>query len=93
MLFRSYLTAANNRIDNFETIIPEKDCYNTKAVIIEGMMCEHCVARVKSALENISDKPVTVSLSENIATVDERLDDKLIKDTIKKAGYKVTDIK
>lgn len=83
----------NEEIKEFETIIPERIDYETKTVFIEGMMCEHCVARVKSALESISDKPVTVDLNGNNATVDNLLDDKLIKDTIKKAGYKVTGIK
>ena len=77
---------------NYETIIPDTDDLDSKTVHIEGMMCEHCVARVQKALESISDKPVTVSLNDNNAKVDNTLDDKLIKETIKNAGYKVTNI-
>ena len=81
-----------NEISEYKTIVPDINETNNKVVKIEGMMCEHCVARVKSALENISDKPVTVTLSDNSAVVDEALDDIKIKEAISKAGYKVIEI-
>ncbi len=77
---------------HYETIVPDKDDLDIKTVYIEGMMCGHCAARVQKALKSISNKPVTVSLNDNNAKVDNALEDKLIKETIKNAGYKVTNI-
>ncbi len=63
----------------------------TKTLKIEGMMCEHCVAHVKSALEKLNGTSnVEVSLKEKKATleVDNVTDDELIK-AVEEAGYKV----
>ena len=64
----------------------------TKTIKTEGMMCPHCEAHVKTALEAISGVKsatpdhktglVTVELSEDVA-------DSVLKDTIIKQGYKV----
>jgi Cu+-exporting ATPase len=86
------ISITDNNISEYKTIVPDKNEINTKTINIEGMMCEHCVARVKKALETISDKPVTVNLSGNKAVVDEHLDEKLIIKTITDAGYKVISI-
>lgn len=86
------ISITDNNISEYKTIVPDKNEINTKTINIEGMMCEHCVARVKKALETISDKPVTVNLSGNNAVVDEYLDEKLIVKTITDAGYKVISI-
>lgn len=86
------ISITDNNISEYKTIVPDKNEINTKTINIEGMMCEHCVARVKKALETISDKPVTVNLSGNNAVVDEHLDEKLIVKTISDAGYKVKSI-
>lgn len=86
------ISITDNNISEYKTIVPDKNEINTKTINIEGMMCEHCVARVKKALETISDKPVTVNLSGNNAVVDEHLDEKLIVKTISDAGYKVISI-
>lgn len=87
------IKTSDNSINEFNTIVPDINENNTKTVIIDGMMCEHCVARVKKALENISDKTVTVNLSENNAVVDETLNDKNIIKAVTEAGYKVVSIK
>ncbi len=63
----------------------------TKTLKIEGMMCEHCVAHVKFALEKLNGTSnVEVSLKEKKATleVDNVTDDELIK-AVEEAGYKV----
>lgn len=86
------INVTKNEINEYKTIVQDINVISTKTVIIEGMMCEHCVARVKNALESISDKPVTVNLSENNAVVDECLDDEIIIKTITDAGYKVKSI-
>ena len=82
----------NKEIKEYKTIVPDKNEDSTKIVNIEGMMCGHCVSRVKTALENISDKPVSVNLNENNAVVDEGLDNKTIIKAITDAGYKVVSI-
>lgn len=65
----------------------------TKTLKVEGMMCEHCVAHVKEALESVKGvKSVEVSLEEGTATVEAGL---LVKDSelveaVKQAGYEAT---
>jgi copper chaperone CopZ len=56
------------------------------------MMCEHCVAHVKEALEKAGGHNVEVSLDEGKATMEVGLitkDEKLIK-AVEDAGYKAT---
>ncbi len=79
-------------IKEFKTITPDASTINSKVIKINGMMCEHCVARVQKALESITDKPVTVSLANNSATVDISLDNETITEAVTKAGYKVISI-
>ena len=68
---------------------------NSKAIKIEGMMCPHCEARVKKALEELPEiSEAIVSHKEGnaiIKLVSDISDDK-IKKTIEGQGYKVTDI-
>ncbi len=64
----------------------------TKIFKVEGMMCPHCEAHVKTAVEAIDgvisceashkEKRVTVTLSKDVA-------DSVIADAITKAGYNV----
>ena len=66
----------------------------TKVIKIEGMMCQHCVAHVKEALEGIKGvKSVNVSLNENNATLEleKEIKDKVFIKAIEKAGYKVVE--
>ncbi|MBR3300889.1 MAG: heavy metal translocating P-type ATPase [Clostridia bacterium] len=66
-----------------------------KTILVEGMMCEHCEARVKAALEEIAGvksaapdhnaKKVTVTLIGDIP-------DETLSSAIETAGYKVTGI-
>ena len=63
----------------------------TKTLKIEGMMCEHCVAHVKSALEKVEGvSNVNVFLKEKKATLETNdvSDEKLVK-AVEEAGYKV----
>jgi Cu2+-exporting ATPase len=67
----------------------------TKTLQIEGMMCQHCVAHVKEALEGVKGvKNVQVSLEDNSATLDAGLlvSDKKLTQAVEDAGYKVTAI-
>ena len=67
----------------------------TKTVFIDGMMCKHCAASVKKALEaidgiasvdvDLEGKKATVSLSADVAN-------ETIENAIKDEGYTVTKI-
>lgn len=62
-----------------------------KTVILSvgGMSCNHCVGRVKKALEKINGvKSAQVSLAEGKAVVTgEQLNPKLLKEAVEEAGY------
>ena len=63
-----------------------------KVIKIEGMMCMHCVAHVKEALEGVKGvDSVEVSLEKNEAVITSKKEvkDSLIEKAITKAGYKV----
>lgn len=67
-----------------------------KTLTIDGMTCDHCVNRVKNALEEIDGvKSVKVKLRKNIAIVklDREVDDSILKTVVEDAGYDVTGIK
>ena len=66
-----------------------------KVITIEGMMCEHCKAKVeKSLLELNGITKVKVSLKDKTATIysSVSIPDEDIIDTINKLNYKVTSI-
>ena len=68
---------------------------NSKAIKIEGMMCPHCEARVKKALEElpeISEAIVSHKESNAIIKLVSDISDDKIKKTIEEQGYKVIDI-
>ena len=65
----------------------------TYVIAIEGMMCQHCVAHVKKALEGVKGvKTVNVSLEINSATVVASASPELLKGAVTDAGYTVIDI-
>ena len=63
-----------------------------KIIEIDGMMCKHCVAHVKKALEAIGVN-AEVSLETNSATVPADADIEACKAAIVDAGYEVTGVK
>lgn len=66
---------------------------NTVTIKIKGMMCGHCEAHVKEALENIDGVTVTeISYGQGRAVVElsSNVDNKSMKKAIEEAGYKVT---
>ena len=81
----SATSAAPAASDQKETDMTEKK------LNVEGMMCEHCVAHVREALEGVRGvENVRVSLDEKSATVDAGLlvkDDDLVA-AVEAAGYK-----
>ncbi len=73
----------------------EKSKLNIKTTLkIEGMMCPHCEARVKSALEDLKGTvSVVVSHKDGTAIVESKKDiTKQLKQTVESAGYKVLEI-
>ena len=66
-----------------------------KILKIDGMMCQHCVAHVKKALEGVAGiTAVTVELKKKSATVEgEALSDEVLTTAIRDAGYEVIKIK
>jgi len=75
----------------------KKEMFGKKEILtytigVEGMMCQHCVAHVKTALEAVKGvKEVNVELDTGTATVSAQssVSQKVLEDAIVKAGYKV----
>ncbi len=68
----------------------------TKTMIIEGMMCPHCEARVKSLLEGIDGVTEAVtSFKDNnaIVTLSKPVSDEILGKVVTDNGYKVIEIK
>ena len=65
----------------------------TKTLKIEGMMCPHCEARVKNALEAVPEvQSAEVSHEKGTAVVSLNSDvsDDKLKETVEAQGYSVT---
>ena len=66
----------------------------TYEIPVEGMMCQHCVAHVKKALEEVKGiKSVEVNLEEKLATVTAASDSAALVAAINAAGYTAGDVK
>ena len=64
-----------------------------KKVVIEGMMCQHCVSHVSAALHGVPGvDSVEVSLEDKCAKVTGTADDETLKSAVTGAGYQVTGI-
>ncbi|MBQ5318559.1 MAG: heavy-metal-associated domain-containing protein [Oscillospiraceae bacterium] len=63
-----------------------------KKIMIEGMMCGHCVAHVREALEGIGAANIEVSLDGGYAVCDTDKSNDELKNLIEDEGYDVTDI-
>ena len=63
----------------------------TKVIKVEGMMCEHCVAHVKKALEGLPGVTADVDLASGRATLTGASlpDDAALTQAVEQAGYKV----
>lgn len=67
-----------------------------KTLKIEGMMCAHCVAHVKSALQKVDGvKDVEVSLENKTAvvTLTSDVNNDVLKSAVTNEGYEVVEIK
>ena len=67
----------------------------TKTMKIEGMMCGHCEARVKKALESLDAVSEAVVSHENgtaVVTLTSDVSDETLKETVEAQDYKVTSV-
>lgn len=83
------------RIRRFKAKIPNGgESIVVKKIKIDGMMCEHCKARVEKTLLEIPNTKVIVDLATKTATItsDKELDEKDLRRRIKNAGYTVVSI-
>lgn len=75
----------------------EKEEMKTKKeIIIEGMSCMHCTARVQKELEKVDGvEEVTVSLEEKkaVVTLQKEISDEILKQAVEQAGYEVIQVK
>ena len=68
----------------------------TKTLKIKGMMCGHCEARVKQALESlegVEEAKVSHEAGTAVVILSAAVDEKLMKQNVEKEGYKVLSIK
>lgn len=68
----------------------------TKTLNVEGMMCGHCEARVKKALEAldaVDEAVVSHTDGTAVVTLNAEVSDDLLKETVEAQDYKVTSIK
>lgn len=61
----------------------------TKIFPVEGMSCQHCVNRVMEAVNSIDGVSGVVNLKKGMVTVsmEQHVDDAVIRQAIEKAGY------
>ena len=72
-----------------------KQVVKQRIVIIEGMTCEHCQARVESKLNALDGVSARVNLKRKTAVVsmEKEVEDEEIKKAIENAGYEVIEIR
>ena len=67
----------------------------TKTMKIEGMMCGHCEARVKKALEalaQVSEAAVSHETGTAVVTLTEAVDDAVLTKAVEDQDYKVMSV-
>lgn len=75
--------------------VDRKEIVMEKKLSVEGMMCQHCVAHVKKALEGVSGvEEAVVDLDSNsaVAKLSSEVSDEVLTAAIVDAGYEVTAI-
>lgn len=63
-----------------------------KRLIIEGMSCGHCTARVEKALGRLEGVSAKVDLQGAHVTLGQPIPDEILIRQVEEAGYTVTDI-
>ena len=72
-----------------------KQVVKQRTVMIKGMTCEHCKARVESRLNSLDGVSAKVNLKRKTAVVsmEKEVEDEEIKKAIENAGYEVIEIR
>ena len=81
--------------ENQKNNINMEEITMTKTMNIEGMMCGHCEARVKKALEAldaVSEAAVSHESGTAVVTLSSDISDEKLKETVEAEDYKVTSI-
>lgn len=68
----------------------------TKTMMIEGMMCKHCEARVKKtleAIEGVEEAVVSFEAGTAILTLSKSVDNEILKSAVEAQDYPVLEIK
>lgn len=66
-----------------------------KTLIIEGMHCENCEIRVENALNRLDNVACKASWKKKTAVISysEEVFDEILKDTVERLGYQVTQVR
>ena len=81
-------------VEDKESTIKE-DTTMKKTLHVEGMMCSHCEARVKKALEalpEVTEAVVSHEAGTAVVTLSAEVSDDVLKKTVEDQDYKVTGI-
>ena len=92
--FKRLQSNAVNIIETEEIIKKDEDKKMEKKMVINGMMCMHCVGRVDKALNEIEGVTATVDLESKTAaiTLTSEVSDEVLVKTVTDAGYEVESI-
>ncbi|WP_278453560.1 heavy-metal-associated domain-containing protein [Thomasclavelia spiroformis] len=93
--FKGEETCCNSKGDTINKKELVNPIIGKKVIKIEGMHCNHCKQKVTSALNNLEGVSTDVDLKNNCAVIsyDREIDEEIIKNTLKNAGYSVVLIK
>lgn len=81
------------RLANFNPVKNKENCM-TKIIHIEGMACQHCAGRVKTALAALGiEAEIDLNAKTAAAQIPQNISDQDIIRAVENAGYKVTGIK
>ena len=67
-----------------------------QTLIVEGMMCQHCAAHVKEALEKlegVSDAKIDLKEKTAVVKVKKELGEDIYRKAIEEAGYKLVEVR
>ncbi len=96
MSLSSFCVVTNALRLNFKKIVESEEKKMTKEMKIEGMMCGHCEARVKKALEavaGVSEAVVSHEKGNAVLTLASEVSDEVLKKAVEDQDYKVLEIK
>ena len=72
------------------TILDEREENMVTIIKVKGMMCMHCVAHVKEALEKVDgvvSAEVSLDAGEAKVTLSKEVNEEVLKEAVRNAGY------